>query len=143
MNTTNGYCECGCGKKTNISKKNDTRWGHKKGEPVRFLPHHRGSGRKKHSAGYWLVLSPDHPNSHKTGYIYEHILVAEEILGKPLSSGAVIHHDDGDSGNNHRGNLVICQSHAHHMALHRGPGGYFVPRTNEEFGVNKGENDPF
>lgn len=32
-----GYCQCGCGRKTRISDKNSSRWGHVKGEPRRFF----------------------------------------------------------------------------------------------------------
>lgn len=35
-----GYCQCGCGQKTRISHKNETRYGHIKGEPRRFLVGH-------------------------------------------------------------------------------------------------------
>src|SRR5690348_5730408 len=34
------YCECGCGEKTTIAKKNRPHLGHIKGQPVRFISGH-------------------------------------------------------------------------------------------------------
>lgn len=39
-------CECGCGEPTRISPKTDTRLGHRKGQPLRFINGHSGRGRK-------------------------------------------------------------------------------------------------
>lgn len=37
-----GYCQCGCGGKTRLARATDPRYGHVKGQPVRFLKgHHR------------------------------------------------------------------------------------------------------
>lgn len=36
-----GYCHCGCGKKTNIAKQTFTKYGHVKGEPVRYIRGHK------------------------------------------------------------------------------------------------------
>lgn len=38
-------CECGCGEKTPIAKRTDTRYGMVKGQPLRFLP---GHGLRRH-----------------------------------------------------------------------------------------------
>ena len=135
MNTTNGYCECGCGEKTNLAKRNRKNKCHKKNEPMRFITGHNSKGSQhpgwkggvtKHAKGYVLELDLKHPRPHSNNYALQHRLLAEEILGKPLPIGAVVHHDDGDKTNNHRGNLVICQSIEHHNTLHkRGPDGKF------------------
>lgn len=45
-----------------------------------------------------------------------HRLVTEEMLGRPLLPGEVVHHRDGDSTNNARENLLVLPSqrlHAH------------------------------
>jgi hypothetical protein len=49
---------------------------------------------------------------------YEHRLVAEKVLGKPLPPGAVVHHIDGDNMNNHPSNLVICPDQGYHRLIH-------------------------
>ena len=59
---------------------------------------------------------PEHPRTHKNGYVFEHILMAEQALGKPLPKGAEIHHHGARDNNSQ---IVICQDHAYHMLLHR------------------------
>ena len=39
-NVPYGYCECGCGEKTSLAPRDDKRFGHTKGEPVRFRVGH-------------------------------------------------------------------------------------------------------
>ena len=53
------------------------------------------------------------------GYVAEHILFAEEVLGKRLPIGVVVHHADGNCFNNEKSNLVICQDQGYHQTLHR------------------------
>jgi hypothetical protein len=67
-----------------------------------------------------LIHMPEHPRADTNhGYVYEHILVAEQALGKPLPPGAEVHHVDVDCGNNEGTNLVICQDDAYHKLLHQ------------------------
>lgn len=48
----------------------------------------------------------------------DHLRIAEAALGKPLPSGAVVHHANGYKADNRRGNLVICQDQRYHLLLH-------------------------
>jgi hypothetical protein len=50
---------------------------------------------------------------------YQHIIIAEEVLGKPLPVGAQVHHVDLNPSNNRNDNLVICPSDAYHKLLHQ------------------------
>jgi hypothetical protein len=43
-------------------------------------------GRTRHKAGYVMVRSPGHPQaSGRSQYVFEHILVAEHLLGRSCS----------------------------------------------------------
>ena len=68
------------------------------------------------SNGYKLVYRPSHPKAATGGNVYEHILVAEKALGKPLPKGAEVHHYGKKTDNT---KLVICQDRAYHMLLHQ------------------------
>ena len=45
-------------------------------------------------------------------------MIAENVLGKKLPRGAVVHHVDGNNLNNTNSNLVICQDQRYHVLLH-------------------------
>jgi hypothetical protein len=132
-----GYCQCGCGEKTKIAKNSDASRGWVKGEPIRFIFNHhmRGDlnprkgklreqsahwrgGRSIDGNGYVRLYNPSHPRAHKCGRVQEHIVIAEEINGGPLSEGAVVHHIDGNKLNNSKDNLMICESKSYHRTLH-------------------------
>lgn len=73
----------------------------------------------KDRQGYVLVYVPNHPRSNKAGCVHEHILVAEEALGKYLPAKSVVHHVDETKDNNSPTNLVICENVAYHNLLHQ------------------------
>jgi|SRR5215469_5231505 len=74
----------------------------------------RGSGRTITSAGYVLLQMADGSRQ------YEHVVVAQQALGKPLPQGAVVHHMNRDPSDNHTPfNLVICPDQAYHLLLHQ------------------------
>lgn len=56
--------------------------------------------------------------AHSNGTVLEHLVIAEEALGRPLPRRAQVHHVDGNPRNNDRRNLVICEDGAYHMLLH-------------------------
>lgn len=57
------------------------------------------------------------PRKNFDGYVYEHVLVAEHMLGRKLSDDEVVHHLDGDRGNNHPSNLLVLLR-SQHVRLH-------------------------
>lgn len=75
-----------------------------------------GKGRKykiKHSAGYVQVYEPNNPRADCRGYMYEHLLVAEKALGRPLVIPEMVHHINGIKDDNRNRNLLICDSSFH------------------------------
>ncbi len=148
-----GYCHCGCGKKTNISKRTDNNAGCIKGEPRRFVAGHMAvetrsklrkdchlseetrnriretlinrevcvgdnnpnwKGGKTTHMGYSTIMVPNHPKANGSGYVPEHVLIAEKALGHSLPPNAIVHHYPQNPSNQ----LVICPDMAYHMLLH-------------------------
>jgi hypothetical protein len=64
-------------------------------------------GRTRHKAGYVMVKTVGHPRGGRGGYVFEHILIAEEILGRHLEAGESIHHRNGVKDDNHPENLEL------------------------------------
>lgn len=72
-------------------------------------------GRQVDKRGYILLLRPDHPEANRHGYVREHRIVMEQILGRPLRRGEVVHHKDGNPANNDPQNLHLYQSNGEHL----------------------------
>lgn len=51
--------------------------------------------------------------------VYEHRVLAEKALGKPLPKGAIIHHTSACDDNHGFCKLVICPSQEYHMLIHK------------------------
>jgi hypothetical protein len=81
-------------------------------------PNWRG-GRSVTSHGYVLIRQPDHPRADCRGYVYEHILVAEQTLGRLIERGEIVHHRNGVKHDNRPENLDVKASRHHHAVEHR------------------------
>jgi hypothetical protein len=57
--------------------------------------------------GYVLIRFPSHHRADVRGYVYEHVLVAENMIGRQLRKGEQVRHCDRDPGNNDHANLKI------------------------------------
>lgn len=76
-------------------------------------------GRTVASNGYVLVKMPGHPLADCRGYVYEHRLVAQSMIGRPLHEGEEVHHIDRNKQNNSPDNLRVEPSRHHHQVNHR------------------------
>lgn len=65
-------------------------------------------GKTTHHAGYVMVRVPDHPRAQNNGgYVFEHILVMEDLLGRFLVPGETVHHRNGVKDDNRQQNLEL------------------------------------
>lgn len=69
---------------------------------------------------YKQLFLPDHPNASVNGCIYEHVIVAEKLLGRKLKQKEVVHHIDGNKKNNAPENIMVFATNADHIRFHRG-----------------------
>jgi len=70
------------------------------------------------SHGYKLIYCPEHPMATKTKYVREHRLVAEDMLGRYLTSEEEVHHIDFNPLNNESDNLYVFSSKGEHTNYH-------------------------
>lgn len=73
-------------------------------------------GKKKLQTGYIAIYFPGHPQS-KDGYILEHRLVMEGIIGRHLNKGECVHHINGIKDDNRKENLLLMTD-KEHRSLH-------------------------
>lgn len=64
-------------------------------------------------------------------YLYQHRLVMERHLGRPLTSVEVVHHVNHQRDDNRLENLHLCANQGEHRRLHRGDK-HKNPRPREE-----------
>lgn len=71
-------------------------------------------GRVLEADGYVMIHRPDHPHANNKGYVFEHRLVMEEMIGRFLEPTEVVHHINGNRSDNRPENLHLYQSNAEH-----------------------------
>lgn len=64
-------------------------------------------GRKELKSGYVYIYAPNHPYATKQGYVMEHRLVMEKMIGRYLEWYEEVHHDNGQKSQNDPDNLIL------------------------------------
>lgn len=73
-------------------------------------------GRRRHT-GYIQLYNPAHPEAGSGGYVFEHRLVAEQMLGRPLRPDEEVHHVNLRRDDNRPENLRVMKR-SEHRRLH-------------------------
>jgi hypothetical protein len=68
--------------------------------------------------GYIYIWKPNHPYANHAGYVFEHRLVMENVLGRYLEPQESVHHIDGTHNNNAPNNLMLMKTEGEHRKLH-------------------------
>lgn len=79
--------------------------------------HNKGTGKGYviTDRGYKKIKLPDHPRADKRGYVREHIVVMEQIIGRHLAPGETVHHKNKVRDDNRPENLELFSSHSDHL----------------------------
>ena len=86
-----------------------------------FLQRHLGyrwHGGSSHNRHCKLIFQPSHPFAYPNGYVLEHRLVMESILGRFLLPAEVVHHKNGCRTDNRRSNLSLFSTGGRHTSFH-------------------------
>lgn len=68
------------------------------------------------TGGYWFTIEVAVDGSHRS--VWTHRQVVEHALGRPLTDAEVVHHKNGDPGDNRITNLEVIVSQGVHAQLH-------------------------
>lgn len=73
-----------------------------------------GSSRINRHNGYIYEKCPSHPKTNNTGWVYQHVLIIEKMLGRFLQDDECVHHKNGIKHDNRLENLEVLKIGQHH-----------------------------
>ena len=76
-------------------------------------------GRILNGEGYWRVAVRDHPYPRKNYYMFEHVKVVEESIGRRIKPTECVHHINRNRQDNKLENLQLMTK-SEHQKLHKG-----------------------
>ncbi len=62
---------------------------------------------------YKKTKAPGHPRADITGHVPTHILIAEQMLGRPLEKNELVHHCNFNKHDNDPSKLLVLTRHEH------------------------------
>lgn len=75
-------------------------------------------------SGYIMVKAPgEHPDKNSKGYVREHRFIMENYIGRYLTEAEVVHHINGNTGDNRLENLRLMRLGDHISLHHKGKKG--------------------
>jgi hypothetical protein len=85
------------------------------------LSHPSWKGGRIEKAGYIVLWMPQHHRADAKGYVKEHIIVAEQKIGRELRDNEVVHHINRNKKDNRPENLAVM-TRSQHSKLHNPKG---------------------
>src|SRR3954467_3468550 len=82
-------------------------------------PPYKSADRTTEHSGYLFEYQPNHSAANKWGFVQQHRLVAEHVLGFALLREERVHHEDRQKKNNSQSNLWVFPDQSAHLHHHK------------------------